>query len=292
MKSLLLFLSLSCLGAAADKAPPPPLCPLEFDSFSLGVNGTTKEPYCILSLNGRPLEHLSVVSISKERPFDLSVTDSTGKTSALNHVLIEPAWEKEWNREEEFHLRFSLSEWPSEHAEWLRIRGNVSVVCIKASSLDPVEVDLIHPGETEIPVVGNDIPQSDIADPARTETLILFVEKWEGKEEEGFQWKFSLGHRDSFRYCGMELEDMHTFRIFPPRPNIRPPFPLSFSSSGTMLQSSSCLPAISRCLRARKNPVAAHRAEIAAPPSMASGEWPPRTSSERFSHALAASPPR
>ncbi len=56
--------------------------------------------------------------------------------------------------------------------------------------------------------MGNDIPQSDIADPARTETLILFVEKWEGKEEEGFQWKFSLGHRDSFRYCGMELEDM------------------------------------------------------------------------------------
>ncbi|WP_295875512.1 hypothetical protein [uncultured Akkermansia sp.] len=208
MKSLLLFLSLSCLGAAADKAPPPPLCHLEFNSFSLGVNGTTKEPYCILSLKGRPLEHLSVVSISKERPFDLSVTDSTGKTYALNHVLIEPAWEKEWNREKEFHLRFSLSEWPAEHAEWLRIRGNVSVVCIKASSLDPVEVDLIHPGETEIPVVGNDIPQSDIADPARTETLILFVEKWEGKEEEGFQWKFSLGHRDSFPYCGMELEDM------------------------------------------------------------------------------------
>ena len=80
MKSLLLFLSLSCLGAAADKAPPPPLCHLEFNSFSLGVNGTTKEPYCILSLKGRPLEHLSVVSISKERPFDLSVTDSTGKT--------------------------------------------------------------------------------------------------------------------------------------------------------------------------------------------------------------------
>lgn len=126
---------------------------------------------------------------------------------------------KEWNREEEFHLRFSLSEWPAEHAEWLRIRGNVSVVCIKASSLDPVEVDLIHPGETEIPVVGNDIPQSDIADPARTETLILFVEKWEGKEEEGFQWKFSLGHRDSFRYCGMELEDMQgrpiPFKRFP-----------------------------------------------------------------------------
>ncbi len=133
MKSLLLFLSLSCLGAA-DKAPPPPLCPLEFDSFSLGVNGTTKEPYCILSLNGRPLEHLSVVSISKERPFDLSVTDSTGKTYALNHVLIEPAWEKEWNREEEFHLRFSLSEWPSEHAEWLRIRG-MSPWC--ASKLPP-----------------------------------------------------------------------------------------------------------------------------------------------------------
>ena len=62
MKSLLLFLSLSCLGAAADKAPPPPLCPLEFDSFSLGVNGTTKEPYCILSLNGRPLE-LSLIHI-------------------------------------------------------------------------------------------------------------------------------------------------------------------------------------------------------------------------------------
>lgn len=94
MKSLLLFLSLSCLGAAADKAPPPPLCHLEFNSFSLGVNGTTKEPYCILSLKGRPLEHLSVVFISKERPFDLSVTDSTGKTYALNHVLIEPAWEK------------------------------------------------------------------------------------------------------------------------------------------------------------------------------------------------------
>ena len=208
MKTLLLFLSLSCLGAAADKAPPPPHCHLEFDSFSLGVNSTTKEPYCILSLNGRPLEHLSVVSISKERPSDLSVTDSTGKTYALNQVLIEPTGEKEWNREKEFHLRFFLSEWPSEHAEWLRIRGNVSVVCIKASSLDPMEVDLLHPGEAEIPVVGNDIPQDDVVDPAQTEFLTLSVDKSKIRKEGDYQWKFSLGHRDSFPYCGMELEDM------------------------------------------------------------------------------------
>lgn len=53
-----------------------------------------------------------------------------------------------------------------------------------------------------------------------------------------------------------------------------------------------CTPAIFRNLPASRNPVAAQRKEMAAPASMAHGEWAPNTLKELFSHALTASPPR
>lgn len=210
MKFPFLFLTLSCLTTLADHAPDPSGCSMEFNSFDIDTQSPKNTPYCKLVLDGTYGEEMVIISnsIPKKKLSGFSVMDSTGKIYQLDSIQIYPSVEIPKKQPRRFLFHFICLEWPSEQAEWLHFRGTIPIICARVSYLNPVEVDLLQPGKIEIPLLGDDIPVGDIADPSLLVKLSLSVKKQRDEGENDIRWIFSLKYPSSFRFRGLMLEDM------------------------------------------------------------------------------------